>query len=107
MWTYSGDPATSDKDAVRFLVGDTDIGDQLASDEELAYALSRHPDVRLASALVCDAIAAKFSRMADARVGDVSESASQRAAAYQTRADLLRTDAAMTALPSFGGLTKS
>ena len=53
-WTYSGDPATSDKDAVRFLTGDTDAGDQLASDEEIAYALSQRPDVRLAAAVVCD-----------------------------------------------------
>ena len=32
-WTYSGNPAASDKDAVRFLVGDTNTSDQLVSDE--------------------------------------------------------------------------
>ena len=36
-WTYSGDPATNARDAIRFLTGDTDTNDQLINDEEIAW----------------------------------------------------------------------
>ncbi len=39
-WTYSGDPSASDLDAVRYLVQDTNVRDQLASDEDINYELS-------------------------------------------------------------------
>lgn len=102
-WTYSGDPSSSDRDAIRFLIGDTETLDQLVTDEEIAYALTQQPSINLAAALVCDAIAAKFAREADRRVGDVSLSASQRAEAYRTKARDLRTNGLSLALPSFGG----
>ena len=35
-WEYQG-PSASDKDEVRFLIGDTDVEDQLLSDEEIQY----------------------------------------------------------------------
>lgn len=102
-WTYSGNPSASDRDAVRFHVGDTDTTDQLVTDEEIAYALTQQPSIELAAALICDAIAAKFTREADRRVGDVSLSASQQAEAYRTKARDLRTSGYSLALPSFGG----
>ena len=36
-WTYSGDPSSSARDAIRFLVGDTDTNDQLVTNEEIAW----------------------------------------------------------------------
>ena len=36
-WTYSGDPATSDKDSIRFWVQDTDPEFPLLQDEEIQY----------------------------------------------------------------------
>ena len=39
-WTYSGDPTDSDRDAVRFEVGDTDENDRLLSDGEVTYCLN-------------------------------------------------------------------
>ncbi len=104
-WTYGGDPSANERDEVRWLAGDTDTNDQLVTDEEIAYALTKQPTPTLAAAVVCDAIAAKFAREADRRVGDVSLSASQKAKAYRERAADLRADAAVLALPSFGGLS--
>lgn len=106
-WTYSGDPAANDRDAVRWLSGDTDTADRLVTDEEIAFALAEHPTQALAAAVVCEAIAAKFAREADRRVGDVSLSASQKAKAYRERAEELRANATILAVPSFGGLTIS
>ena len=37
VWSYSGNPADSAVDAVRFLTGDTDTNDQLLDNEEIAW----------------------------------------------------------------------
>ncbi len=106
-WSYTGNPADSDKDAVRFWCGDTDSTDELVQDEEIAYVLTLQPEVKLAAADVCDAIAAELSRQADKRVGDVQESMSQRAIAFEALATKLRNRAASLASPKFGGLSIS
>ena len=61
------------------------------------------PTPELAAAVICEALAAKFSGLADKRVGDVSESCSQKAKAFQLRAEQLRSNAGALALPVFGG----
>lgn len=106
-WSYSGDPASSDKDAARFHAGDTETTDQLATDEEFNFALLDQPDPRLAAAVVLEALAARFSRQADKRVGQISEQLSQRAEAFAARAKDLRRLASSKALPVFGGLSIS
>jgi hypothetical protein len=83
-WTYSGDPSTSDKDKVRFLVGDTDTDDQLLNDAEINYCISQAGGSIYQSAHdAAYAVAGKFSRMATSKsVGDMSLSYSDRAKAY-------------------------
>lgn len=105
-WTYIF-PITTPKDEVRFLSGDTDAARPLAQDEEIAYVLSKQPNVTLAAAIVCDAIVGKLSQNTDAKVGDVSESSSQAAEAFRKKAADLRKEAAKLALPRFGGITIS
>lgn len=105
-WTYVL-PITAPKDEVRFYSGDTDPSRPLVQDEEIAYVLSKQPDVRLAAAIVCDGIVGKLSQNVDARVGDVSESSSQAAEAFRKRAADLRKEATKFALPIFGGVFKT
>lgn len=97
-WTYSGNPGSSSRDAVRFLIGDTAGGDQLVSDEEIAYLLTEETTVRSAAGRACEAIAAAFGRNSDQSksVGDLSlsESWSQRATSYLTLADRLHSGGA-------------
>lgn len=92
-WTYSGDPASNNRDAVRFLVGDTDTTDQLISDEEIAYLLDVYIEAPSAAVGAARSIAAKFSRQSDqARtVGDLSlsESFSQKSNQYHHLGDHL------------------
>ena len=38
-WSYSGDPASTERDAVRFWVQDTDSAVPLLSDQEIDYLL--------------------------------------------------------------------
>lgn len=93
-WTYSGDPAANSRDAVRFLVADTDSTEPLISDEEIAYLLDLYSEAPLAAVGAARAIAAKFSRESDqARtVGDLSlsESLSQKSQQYHHLGDHLQ-----------------
>jgi len=113
VWNYSGRPGASDRDTVRFLMGDTVEAKPLVSDEEIAFALTEHAKPKLAAALCLRHLAAQASRLPDSRkVGDLSAGGlSKIADAYTKRADELDpagvTKGSILALPSFGGLTHS
>jgi len=83
-WSYSGDPSSSAKDKVRFLVGDTDTDDQLLNDAEVLYVITESGGSIYQSAHdAAYAIASKFTRMASSKsVGDMSVSYSNRASSY-------------------------
>jgi len=89
-WTYTSDPANSNRDAVRFLVGDVDPYDQLASDQEVDWLLSDNTVYESASKL-CLAIAGRFARCIDKSIGSLSKSYSQK---YQHYLELSSTIAA-------------
>lgn len=89
-WTYSGDPATDDKDAVRFLVGDTDTDDQLISDEEITYLLNEHGGVMLAAIGAAEQLAYKFAREVTHSSDGLSYSASDLHKHYLAVADRLK-----------------
>ena len=94
-WNYSGDPASSDKDAVRFEVGDTDLTDQLLSDEEINFSIASEGNALSASARCCEALSRKFARKADFTLGPQSVRASQRSKAYADLGKELRKKAAI------------
>ncbi len=102
-WSYSGNPASSDSDAVRFLVADTDTTDQLVSNEEIAYLLTTYNEPAFASIAAARAIAAKFARQSDQSrgVGDLSlsESFSQKSQQYNQLADHLNSLANGLSMP--------
>ena len=106
-FTYSGDPASSDKDFVRFLTGDTLSRDPLLQDAEINALLAVTPDVRLASADACEAIAAIFSRQADTSNLGQSRSRSSKSAQYLELAKRLRKRAWTKAELFAGGLSVS
>lgn len=109
-WTYSGRPEDNNVDAVRWHVGDTDSTQPLATNEEIEYALTQNPTVQKAAAIVCRAIAARFSTKASFSVGTVSKSCSDVSKAFSDRAKELDSDPngiVAFVLPSFGGLKKS
>lgn len=108
-WNYGGDPSASDKDYVRFLIGDTIPADELLQDEEINAVLVVQPNVYLASAICCEAIAGKFSRLADTTVGKTSLSYSQKAKAYLELAKRLRIQYRLQfkAVPYAGGISKN
>lgn len=116
-WTYGGDPSANARDAIRFLIGDTDTNDQLLSDEEIAWvnteasgSATATTDLYDAAYRCCLTVAAKLARQADKQIGDLSVKLSQRAAAYRTQADSLKQLSMRSSgvpVPYAGGITIS
>lgn len=107
--TYTGDPSSRSIDAVRFMVGDTDLTDAALQDEEITWLLAQHGTAQGAAIAACRALQAKYARLADTQVDDVRESASQIAKGYAALLVSLQAQAATSsaALPYAGGISIS
>lgn len=106
-WTYSYNPEETPKDAVRFLIGDTDKNDPLLQDEEIKSFLDQYSNGVIYSAMrCCEAIAAKFSRRVSESVGQIKMEFQQAAKAYRDMAlDLRRRLAVEDVSPFAGGIS--
>lgn len=91
-YTYTGDPSTSDKDAVRFLCQDTDMtaGAVRISDEEINWLLTQQSNVFLTAAQCADEIAGYWARVQNTRIGPLNIQRSQAVTFYQMVAEKLR-----------------
>jgi hypothetical protein len=105
-WTYDQTLA-SDLAKVRFEIQDTETSDQLFSDEEIGAVLTAQGSVRAATLYLARRLMMRFARLVDTTVGRVSESASQRYAAYKEIVANIEAEQASLCLPSFGGTTVS
>jgi hypothetical protein len=116
-WTYGGAPGTDSaatrRDAVRFLVGDTDTTDQQITDEEITFALSQTSnDIYRAAAISCRSIAAKYAREVDSSVESIRVAASQRQAHYTSLAVKMEKQASKygssgLGVPLVGGISEA
>jgi hypothetical protein len=109
-WSYNiEDLATSTKDQVRLLIGDTLTTDQQLQDEEINFAVSQRSSVWGAAAECCRSLAAKFGRSVDVTAGSSKTSFSQVAKAYTAKALDFEAKAAMggAGLPYAGGISIS
>jgi len=94
VWSYSGDPGSSDKDSVRFYVGDTIKADPQVNDEEIEFLLTEEGGNALrAASRTAGMIAAKYARQVDKSVGGLSLSAGRRQEKYERLAQSLWTRA--------------
>lgn len=100
--TYSGNPADSDKDAVRFWIEDTAATFAL-TDEEIAYVLTIYPNPMAAAAACARALAAKYAKLVDKEVGDLKIKYSQRGTAYLALAERLEAQSGLVGLVPYGG----
>lgn len=102
-WSYSGNPADSTVDALRFLTGDTNTDDQQLSNEEITYISTSYTDNNLAAAELCEAIAAKYARQVDTTNGDLRLGAQSRFQHYTDLAKKYRSKGNKLALMWAGG----
>lgn len=107
-WTYSGDPASSTRDAVRFLIGDTDTNDQLISNEEINYFVTEFNNARRSASEAARAIAAKYARLMNRSIGGLSADFSAKYRQYLELADSLLSKEEMKPVGLFiSGYSKS
>lgn len=92
-WSYSGDPSSSNKDAVRFIVSDTNVNDQLVSDEEIAWAITTYGTNALAAARIARSLAFKYASDTEKSIGDLKIKLSDRFKHYEALAQKLEDDA--------------
>lgn len=110
-WTYSGDPASNSRDAVRFLLHDTVESEARISDEEIAWLLTQNGNNVYGAAIAgADNIASSFSAQARTKtVGALSITYEASAIEYRQLArDLrLRRIRAGGFVPYSGGISIS
>lgn len=111
--TYSGDPAYSNRDAVRFLLNDITSTGRL-QDAEIEWLLTEWGSVYMAAAQGARRIAASFTSNSQSKtVGSLSKSGggSQTATAYLELAKALEAQSKsatlITASPYSGGISVS
>lgn len=110
-WSYD-DAQSTDKDFVRFLVGDTDSTDQLVSDEAIARQLADQGDPYQAAAMICDGLASRFGRVSTITIDGFTVSGKDRAEQFRAQASTLRRTAATASpgalgTPYVGGTSRS
>lgn len=102
-FTYSGDPSTTPRDEVRFLLGDTKETPQSLQDGEIDYLLRDGTSSNLAAILGAEALAQRHSAMSatSKSFGDVTLSYShgETANRFLALATRLRRQSSRTFVP--------
>ncbi len=104
-FTYSGNPADSDRDAVRFVLGDTDKERRLLDDREVEYAIAEKGSVSSAAVFLAQALANRFAGLADIKVGPISKSYSKVADMYRKIVDDLKESACLEVEAAFPAIS--
>lgn len=102
-FSYSGDPSKSAKDRVRWELGDTASRSALQTDEEIQAAIALEASVEGAIARCADAIATKFRRQVNIKVGPMAYDYSRRAEHWDAVRDYFRQQAEAGSLSIPGG----
>lgn len=89
-WSYT--LGASDKDSVRFLIGDVFEAAPIYSDEEIEAALLSEESVKAAAVFLLEGVIAAYSRLASMTTGSVSVSYGDMIRAMQKRLDKLNLD---------------
>lgn len=108
-FTYSGDPSSTNRDKIRFLIHDTVSASAQVTDEEIAWALSSEGGNYYKAAAVCArSIAAGLRASNSVTVGDVSESGggAEDWDLLADQLDLKGVSLASCPSPFFGGISK-
>ncbi len=102
-WNYSGNPAASDKDAVRFLIQDTQANRPLLQDEEIAWLLTQEANGFTAAAMCCDILVARGGAVSSKHVGPLSLTYDPKF--YLELAATLRSRGLAYQVPYIGGIS--
>ena len=107
-WSYNlADLSSSQKDQVRFIIGDTLATAQQVQDEEINFAISQRANIWGAAAECARSLAARFAREADSVQGDLHTLYSSKSKAYRAMALEFENKSATNGagLPYAGGIS--
>lgn len=95
-WSYSGDPSTSDKDEVRFLLQDVDPNVPLLSDPEIQYLVDiwqpRYGSNTMVAAVAAAVVARKLAGMPPVQGDGIAVDLSALSKTYTGLAQQLRAE---------------
>lgn len=95
-FSYSGDPASSNRDELRYLIQDTDPGLVLQTDEEIDFLLDRwlnkYDSVTYVAAVAAASISRKFTGLVTVSADGVSVNVADLAQKYRDMAMQLRAE---------------
>jgi len=107
VFSYSGDPTTSDLDQVRFWIQDTDRTEILLPDEELQFLINLwnplYKSLLYVASVACEIIAGRFAREITQSADGVTLSGDQLQQKYNDLAMSLRDQYKSLALINSGG----
>jgi hypothetical protein len=114
-FSYSGDPASSLRDAIRFEIQDTDPQAPLLTDPEVQFCINQEAtgdppsqgEMLAAAARGLEALSRRFAAQADTKVGSLETTYSKMAKGFAERAAELRRKAAGMGAPFWGGRSES
>lgn len=93
-WSYSGNPASSDRDAVRFYIGDTDSTRPMLSNEDIDFVnsewLPKYGSLLLTASQCCEVISGAFAREVTVSADGVSVAVSELQQKFNMLAESLR-----------------
>lgn len=101
-WTYGGNPAEDDVDAVRYRIQDTDEDRPLITDEEIEYELDEADDDILQAALSCaEVLVARGAHKVTKKINNRQINYSDLTAQYRALVDTLREKIARSEVGSY------
>lgn len=89
-WTYTGNPASSDKDKYRFLISDTDENDPILQDEEIQYVVDTYESENKRLYELFQRAADKFSKEVKRSLGPQSEDPTGKQEYFRERASFYK-----------------
>lgn len=102
-WSYSGNPADSDKDRIRFLIGDTDSTFPLMTDEEINYVITTESNDKIIALRCCESISASLAKKVSGSMGRISVQEEQLMKHYEQLCRRFRKS--IPSVPYVGGLS--
>lgn len=85
-WTYSGNPADSEKDKYRFMLGDTDEEEPVLTDEEIEFVIAEYSNENIRLYQLFDKAAIYFARQIEFKIGPIMEKPHDRLEFFKAKA---------------------
>jgi len=106
-FTWGGDPANSNLEAIRWLIDDTVSASAKFADAEINYAYSEEGSVYGAAAMLCEQLATQYASKPNRALGPLRVDNSELAQKYENKAKLYRKQAMSYATPYSGNISKT